>query len=76
VNEAEYILGEKVEREHYVVVDGRELKKISPNAIRTARYLSIVNDMVESNPNILKELEKHSKEYKMSLHLNAENKSS
>jgi hypothetical protein len=75
VNEAEYILGEKVEREHYVVVDGRELKKISPNAIRTARYLSIVNDMVESNPNILKELEKHSKEYKMSLHLNAENKS-
>ena len=69
VNEAEYILGENVEREHYVVVDGRELKEISPNAIRAARYLSIINDLIESNPHILEELEKHSKEYKMSLDL-------
>ena len=71
VNEAEYILGEKVEREHYVVVDGRELRKISPNAIRAARYLCIINNIIESNPNILKELEKHSKEYRMSLDLDA-----
>jgi len=69
VNETEYILGEKVEREHYVVIDGRELKEISPNAIRVARYLSIINDLIKSNPHILEELEKHSKEYKMSLDL-------
>jgi hypothetical protein len=69
VNEAEYILGERVEREHYVVVDGVELKKISPNAIRVARYLSIVNDVVESNPAFLRELEKHSKEYRHSIRL-------
>jgi len=52
-------------------VDGRELKEISPNAIRAARYLSIINDLIESNPHILEELEKHSKEYKMSLDLNS-----
>ncbi|MGC8982133.1 MAG: 4Fe-4S ferredoxin [Desulfurococcaceae archaeon] len=69
VNEAEYILGEKIEREHYVVVDGRELKPISPNAIRVARYLSIVNELVEKNPGVLKELEKHSKEYRQALNL-------
>jgi hypothetical protein len=46
VNEAEYILGEKVDREHYVVVDGRELKKVSPNAVRAARYLSRVDELV------------------------------
>jgi len=72
VNEAEYILGERVDREHYVVVDGVELKKISPNAIRVARYLSIVSNVVESNPDILRELEKHSKEYKLSLKLSTE----
>ena len=74
VNEAEYILGEEVEREHYVIVDGRELKKISPNAVRVARYLSIINSIIESSPNILKELEKHSKEYSMSLNLDAKRK--
>ncbi len=72
VNEAEYILGERVNREHYVVVDGVELKKISPNAIRVARYLNIVSDIVESNPDILRKLEKHSREYKLSLKLNTE----
>nr|WP_157864712.1 4Fe-4S ferredoxin [Thermogladius calderae] len=69
VNEAEYILGEKVDREHYVVVDGRELKKISPNAVRVARYLSIVNELVEKNPEALEELGKHSKEYQRALEL-------
>ena len=45
------------------------MKKISPNAIRVARYLSIVNDVVESNPAVLRELEKHSKEYRHSIKL-------
>jgi hypothetical protein len=69
INEAEYILGERVEREHYVVVDGRELKRISPDAVRVARYLSIVDEVIKSNPALLEELRKHSKEYRMSLEL-------
>lgn len=72
VNEAEYILGERVEREHYVVVDGVVLKRISANAIRVARYLSVVDEVVEKNPEVLRELEKHSKEYKLSLEFNRE----
>jgi hypothetical protein len=69
INEAEYILGERVEREHYVVVNGRELKKISPDAVRVARYLSIVDEAIKSNPALLEKLRKHSKEYRMSLEL-------
>ncbi|MEM4913172.1 MAG: 4Fe-4S ferredoxin [Desulfurococcaceae archaeon] len=66
VNEAEYILGKKLEKEHYVVVDGVELKKISPDAVRLARYLSIVNGIIEKNPEVLEELAMHSKEYQLS----------
>ncbi len=67
VNEAAYILGEKVEREHYVVVDGKELVKISPEAIRIARYLSLVDRLLRNNKWILGELKKHSKEYAYAL---------
>ena len=74
VNEAEYILGEKIEREHYVVIDGVELKRISANTIRVARYLSIVDEIVKIHPEILRELEKHSKEYKLSLKLSEESR--
>lgn len=64
VNEAIYILGEKVEKEHYVVLDGEKLIRISPEAVRVARYLSLVDKMLKNNLDILKELEKHSLEYK------------
>ncbi|WP_440059432.1 4Fe-4S ferredoxin [Thermogladius sp. 4427co] len=63
VNEAEYILGERVEREHYVVLDGEELKKISPDAVRIARYLSLVNKLITQHPEVLEELSRHSLEY-------------
>ncbi|MEM3937497.1 MAG: 4Fe-4S ferredoxin [Desulfurococcaceae archaeon] len=66
VNEAEYILGEKVEREHYVVLNGKELKQISPDAVRVARYLSVVNAVVERHPEVLDELGRYSKEYSLS----------
>lgn len=69
VNEAEYILGERVEREHYVVLNGEEITRISPNAVRVARYLSIVNSIVEKHPEILSELGKYSKEYNLSRRL-------
>ena len=63
VNEAAYILGEKIEREHYVILDGEELVKISPESIRVARYLSHVEKLLRENKWILDELKKHSKEY-------------
>lgn len=66
VNEAEYILGERLNKEHYVVVDGKELVKINPDAIRVARYLSIVNSIINKQPEVLNELARHSKEYKLS----------
>lgn len=69
VNEAEYILGEKIEREHYVVVNAKELVQIKPDAVRVARYLSIVNKLVEKDPSVLSELAKRSKEYLKALEL-------
>ncbi len=67
VNEAFYILGEKIveERKHYVVVDGKELVEIHPDAIRLARYLSIMTRIVKEHPEYLEELKKHSLEYKL-----------
>lgn len=64
-NEAEYILGNKVDKEHFVVVNGRELARISPNAIRVARYLSLVNEAVEKDPELVRRLEALSKEYRV-----------
>ncbi|MHA1589541.1 MAG: 4Fe-4S ferredoxin [Candidatus Njordarchaeales archaeon] len=70
VNEAAYILGEKVVRKHFVVLDGKELVEITPEAIRVARYLSLVNSLIKRNPYILKELKKHSYEYNLALETN------
>ncbi len=63
VNEAVYILGERIPKEHYVVLDGEKLIRISPEAVRVARYLSLVDKLLRKNTDILKELEKHSLEY-------------
>ncbi|MCS7099335.1 MAG: hypothetical protein NZ925_03220, partial [Sulfolobales archaeon] len=68
-NEAEYILGEKIEKEHFVVVNGSSLVRISPHAVRVARYLSVVNEILEENPEVVKKLEALSKEYRASLEL-------
>jgi len=66
VNEAEYILGERVPREHYVVVNGSELVRISPDAVRVARYLSVVQKVIDKDPEVLKNLESLSLEYRRS----------
>ncbi|MEM3326618.1 MAG: 4Fe-4S ferredoxin, partial [Thermoproteus sp.] len=62
-NEAEYILGGKIPKRHFVVVDGRELREISPDAVRVARYLHIVDELIKKRPEVLEELKKHSLEY-------------
>lgn len=71
VNEAEYILGNKVDKEHFVVVNGRELVKISPNAVRVARYLCLVNEVLEKDPEVVRKLEALSKEYRVALGLDS-----
>lgn len=71
VNEAEYILGEEIPREHYVVLNGRELVRISPDAVRVARYLSVVQKTIDRNPEVLKELENLSLEYRRSRNLDS-----
>jgi len=64
VNEAEYILGKKLRKRHYVLVDGKELVEIDPVAIRVARYLHIVNELVKRNrEEVDRELSKHSLEH-------------
>jgi len=65
VNEAEYILGEKINKRHFVVVNGEELVEIDPNAIRVARYLHIVDKLYkERRSQVEEELSKHSLEYR------------
>ncbi|RLE53545.1 MAG: 4Fe-4S ferredoxin [Candidatus Methanomethylicota archaeon] len=64
VNEAIFEVGEKIKQKHYVLVNGEKLAEISPDAIRVARYLSLVQKLIDKNPEILKELEKLSLEYK------------
>lgn len=62
-NEAEYVLGLKIPKRHFVVVDGRELREISPDAVRVARYLHIVDELIKKRPEALEDLKKHSLEY-------------
>jgi len=64
VNEAEYILGERINKKHYVLVDGKELYEISPDAVRVARYLHLVDKLIREKPEVLQELKKYSLEYK------------
>ncbi len=67
VNEAIYILGKKVEKEHYVVVNGKDLVRITPEAVRVARYLSLVDKLIKENKWVLDELRKYSLEYKSAI---------
>lgn len=63
INLAEYLLGTKLSKKHYVVIDGKELVEISDNAVRLARYLSIIDKVLKQHPELLNELSKHSLEY-------------
>ncbi|MEM1559996.1 MAG: 4Fe-4S ferredoxin [Ignisphaera sp.] len=67
VNEAEYILSTKINKKHFVVVNGIEIREISPNTIRVARYLHLVDNMLKKVPNELKKLEYLSLEYRNAL---------
>ena len=52
LNTAKYILGENIEGKHYVVVDGRELYEVKPDAVRVARYLHLVEQLVREKPEV------------------------
>ncbi|MHA1593215.1 MAG: 4Fe-4S ferredoxin [Candidatus Baldrarchaeia archaeon] len=63
VNEAIFIVGNEIPRKHYVLVNGTELVEISPDAVRVARYLHLVNEIIKKNPEVLNALERCSLEY-------------
>jgi len=69
VNEALFLVGREIPRKHYTVVNGEQVHEIKPEAIRVARYLHLVDKLVEKYPEILKELNKYSLEYKESIKL-------
>lgn len=64
VNEAEYVLGERINKRHFVVINAKELREISPNAIRVARYLHLVDELLKERPEVLERLRKLSLEYR------------
>jgi len=72
VNEAIFDTAEQIRQEHFVLVDGIQLVKIAPDAVRVARYLSLVQKLINEKPDILRELEKHSLEYKSSIKMKLE----
>lgn len=66
LNEAEYLVGEKIPSRHYVYIDGK-LIEIDPNSIRLARYLHIIDKLYKENMDYVKrELSKYSLEFKAS----------
>jgi hypothetical protein len=69
VNEAEYILGEKIEKKHYIVINGQHLVEISSNSVRVARYLHLVDELIKRSPDILKKLEELSLEYRKAMEI-------
>jgi len=64
VNEAEYVLGERINKRHFVVINAKELREISPNAIRVARYLHLVDELLKERSEVLERLRKLSLEYR------------
>ncbi len=63
VNEAYYISDIDVPREHFVILNGKTIK-ISPEAIRLSRYLSLTQKAIENDPTLIEGINKHSLEHK------------
>jgi len=66
VSEAVFLTGSNIKRKHFVVVNGLTLKEISVEAVRLARYLHLVDELLKTHPEVLKELKKLSLEQKLS----------
>ena len=63
VNEAIFTTKSKTLARHFVIVNGKALK-VSSESVRVGRYLHLVQRCIERYPEILKDLAKHSLEYK------------
>ena len=63
VNEAIYVSGSMVPKEHHVILQG-EVHQISPEAIRLSRYLTLTQMAIERNPDLVELLQKYSLEQK------------
>lgn len=64
INEAEFILGVKLNKRHYVIVNMEKVVEIDADVIRVARYLHLVQKLVKERPEIIEELKKLSMEKK------------
>ncbi len=63
INEALFVLGEKIPTKHYVVLEGKPIR-IEPETVRVARYLHLVNQLIKEKPEILEKLREYSLEHK------------
>lgn len=61
VNEAIYVSGSTVPKEHHVILQGKT-NQISPEAIRLSRYLTLTQMAIEKNPELLQLLQEYSLE--------------
>ncbi|WP_232216715.1 hypothetical protein [Desulfurococcus amylolyticus] len=57
-----------------MVVNSSELKEISPDSIRIARYLSLVDELIKEKPEILEKLKGLSMEYQNYLRMRGKNR--
>lgn len=56
VNEAVFLTGSTIQHKHFVYFNGRVIE-IDADAVRVARYLHIVNELIRKVPDIVKILE-------------------
>lgn len=57
INTVEYILGYRLNKKHYVVVNGEEIREISSEAVRLARYLHIIDELLRKDTKLTSKLE-------------------
>ena len=54
INEAEFILGKKLNKRHYVIVNMENIIEIDPDVVRISRYLHIVHELLSKYPEVKK----------------------
>ena len=63
LNNAVFVTGSDIPCKHFVIADGEALE-VSPESVRAARYLHIVEKCIKKHPEILENLNRHSLEHK------------
>lgn len=61
-NEALFITKENVPLKHFVIVEGK-CSEVSAESVRVGRYLHLVQNCIQKNPEVLKDLKRYSLEH-------------